>query len=75
MRPRNGALQLAAQKAGCSNVKKGVTRGIAVHESFNSIVAQVVEASKRESAVKIERVICAVIAAWRSNPTSFARFL
>jgi len=71
--PRHkAALELAAQKAGWGTPKKGVSRGIVVHESFNSIVAQVVEVSKRQSSVKIERVICAVDCGVAVNPNIVA---
>ena len=65
-------LELAAQKAGWGNPKKGVSRGIAVHESFNTIVAQVVEVSRKDAAVKIERVICAVDCGVAVNPNIIA---
>jgi len=71
--PRHkAALELAAQKAGWGNPKKGVSRGIAVHESFNTIVAQVVEVSRKDAAVKIERVICAVDCGVAVNPNIIA---
>jgi len=71
--PRHkAALELAAQKAGWGNPKKGVSRGIAVHESFNTIVAQVVEVSSKDAAVKIERVICAVDCGVAVNPNIIA---
>jgi isoquinoline 1-oxidoreductase beta subunit len=71
--PRHRAvLELAAQKAGWGNAKKGVSRGIAVHESFNTIVAQVVEISRTQSSVKIERVICAVDCGVAVNPNIVA---
>ncbi len=71
--PRHkAALELAAQKAGWGRPKKGVSRGIAVHESFNTIVAQVVEVSRKQSSVKIERVICAVDCGVAVNPNIVA---
>jgi isoquinoline 1-oxidoreductase beta subunit len=71
--PRHkAALELAAQKAGWGTQKKGVTRGIAVHESFNTVVAQVVEVSGTQSSVKIERVICAVDCGVAVNPNIIA---
>jgi isoquinoline 1-oxidoreductase beta subunit len=71
--PRHrAALELAAQKAGWGNPKKGITRGIAVHESFNTIVAQVVELSRKQSSLKIERVICAVDCGVAVNPNIIA---
>ncbi len=71
--PRHkAALELAAQKAGWGKPKTGVSRGIAVHESFNTIVAQVVEISGRESSLKLERVICAVDCGVAVNPNIIA---
>jgi isoquinoline 1-oxidoreductase beta subunit len=71
--PRHrAALELAAQKAGWGNPKEGVTRGIAVHESFKTIVAQVVEVSRKQSSLKIERVICAVDCGVAVNPNIIA---
>jgi isoquinoline 1-oxidoreductase beta subunit len=72
--PRHrGVLELAAQKAGwVKPLAAGRARGIAVHESFNSYVAQVVEISKKQSSVKIERVICAVDCGVAVNPNIVA---
>jgi isoquinoline 1-oxidoreductase subunit beta len=71
--PRHkAALELAAQKAGWGTPKKGIVRGIAVHESFNTFVAQVVELSKKQSSLKIERVICAVDCGVAVNPNIIA---
>lgn len=62
------ALALAAEKAGWSkplaasgspDVRRG--RGIAMHESFGSFVAQVAEVSvAKDGEVKVDRVVCAV---------------
>ncbi|SEQ83778.1 isoquinoline 1-oxidoreductase, beta subunit [Solimonas aquatica] len=72
--PRHlGVLDLAAQKAGWgkplkagAGVKRG--RGIAVHESFNSFVAQVVEVSLKNGQLKVDRVVCAVDCGLAINP-------
>ncbi len=67
--PRHlAALDLAARRAGWSQAKQGVARGIAVHESFNTIVAQVVEVSKRKDGFRIGRVVCAVDCGIAVNP-------
>jgi isoquinoline 1-oxidoreductase beta subunit len=68
--PRHlGALELAAKQAGWGKpLGKDRARGIAVHESFDTVVAQVVELSKQKDAVKIERVICAVDCGVAVNP-------
>ncbi|MCD6044127.1 MAG: iorB, partial [Burkholderiales bacterium] len=72
--PRHqGVLELAARKAGWGKpLAKGRARGIAVHESFNTFVAQVVEVSRRQSSLKIERVICAVDCGVAVNPNIIA---
>ena len=71
--PRHKAvLELAAQKAGWGKPKNGIARGIAVHESFNTVVAQVVELSRKQSSYKIERVICAVDCGVAVNPNIIA---
>jgi len=72
--PRHkGVLELAAQKAGWSQpLPSGRARGIAVHESFNTFVAQVVEVSKGKEAPKIERVVCAVDCGVAVNPNIVA---
>jgi len=55
-------LELVAQKANWgSKLPPGVGRGIATHFSFDSYVAQVVEASVgKDGAVRVHRVVCAV---------------
>ncbi len=71
--PRHKAvLELAAQKAGWDSPKAGISRGIAVHESFNTYVAQVVEVSSAQSSLKIERVVCAVDCGVAVNPNIIA---
>ncbi len=68
--PRHkGVLELAAQKAGWGKpLPVGRARGIAVHESFNTFVAQVVEISAK----RIERVVCAVDCGVPVNPNIIA---
>jgi len=69
--PRHKAtLELAATKAGWGKtLAKGVFRGIAVHESFGSFVAQVAEVSVDGNGnVKIHRVVCAVDCGQVVNP-------
>src|SRR5919197_4565051 len=69
-RPRHlAALELAAKQAGWAKpLAKDRARGIAVHESFNTAVAQVVEISRRKDALHIERVVCAVDCGVAVNP-------
>ncbi|HLZ49558.1 MAG TPA: xanthine dehydrogenase family protein molybdopterin-binding subunit [Candidatus Acidoferrum sp.] len=62
-------LDLAAQKAGWgAPLPKGVGRGIATHFSFDSYVAQVIEASVEKGAVRVHRIVCAVDCGTVVNP-------
>jgi isoquinoline 1-oxidoreductase beta subunit len=63
-------LELAAQKAGWMKPpEKGVGRGIAVHKSFGSIVAQVAEVSVNPAGrVRVHKVVCAVDCGLVVNP-------
>ena len=73
-----GVLNLAAQKAGWGNpLEKGRARGVAVHESFGSYVAQVAEVSVEPTqdgrgAIKVHRVVCAVDCGIAVNPAGIA---
>jgi isoquinoline 1-oxidoreductase beta subunit len=62
--PRHAAaLELAAQKAGWDRPfprQGGRGRGVAVHESFGTVVAQVAEVTVTGDAVRVDRVVCAV---------------
>ena len=69
--PRHlGVLELAAQKAGWGRpLPPGRARGVAVHESFNTFVAQVAEVSVGPQGLpKVERVVCAVDCGIAINP-------
>ena len=68
--PRHKAvLELAAQKAGWGKpLAKGRGRGVAVHESFHSFVAQVAEVTVKGGEVRVERVVCAVDCGVAVNP-------
>ncbi|TAM38703.1 MAG: xanthine dehydrogenase family protein molybdopterin-binding subunit [Burkholderiaceae bacterium] len=68
--PRHLAvLNLAATKAGWGgNLASGHARGVALHESFGSIVAQVVEVSLQEGAPRVHRVVCAIDCGTVVNP-------
>ncbi|MCB1480238.1 MAG: xanthine dehydrogenase family protein molybdopterin-binding subunit [Rhodobiaceae bacterium] len=68
--PRHrGVLELAAEKAGWSNPPaEGRFRGVAVHESFNSFVAEVAEVSLQDGRIKVEKVTCAVDCGVAVNP-------
>lgn len=63
-----GVLKLAAEKAGWGKPAAGRHQGIAVHKSFNTYVAEVVEVTVTDGAVKIERVVCAVDCGIAVNP-------
>jgi len=68
--PRAAAvLKLAADKAGWGKPRRaGVAQGIAVHESFDTFVAQVADVSMRDGKIKVERVVCAVDCGVPVNP-------
>jgi isoquinoline 1-oxidoreductase subunit beta len=69
--PRHlGVLELAAAKAGWGTPSPaGKARGIAVHESFSTYVAQVAEIALREDgSFAVERVVCAVDCGVPVNP-------
>ena len=64
-----GVLELAIDKAG--TVPEGLTRGIAVHKSFGSYVAEVADVRIREDGtVKVERVTCGVDCGVPINPSN-----
>lgn len=69
-KPRHqGVLKLVAEKADWNKpLPEGWARGVAVHESFNSFAAQVVEVSKQGDDFKIERVVCAIDCGLAVNP-------
>jgi isoquinoline 1-oxidoreductase beta subunit len=69
--PRNlKVLETAAQKAGWGTpLPKGRGRGIAVHESFGSFIAQVAEVSLDDKGkITVHRVVCAVDCGRIVNP-------
>jgi isoquinoline 1-oxidoreductase subunit beta len=73
--PRHATvLKLAADKSGWEQplqAKPGVRRGrgIAVHESFNTYVAQVAEVSvNKDGTIRVDRVVCAVDCGTAINP-------
>lgn len=70
--PRHLAvLNLAAEKAQWSSqLPAGVFRGLAVHESFGSYVAEVAEVSVLDGEVKVHRVVCAIDCGLVVNPES-----
>ncbi|UEM01575.1 xanthine dehydrogenase family protein molybdopterin-binding subunit [Skermanella rosea] len=69
--PRHlGVLNLAVEKAGWGTpLPEGRARGIAVHESFSTYVAQVAEVTMQpDGSVKVDRVVCAVDCGLAVNP-------
>jgi isoquinoline 1-oxidoreductase beta subunit len=69
--PRHrGVLDLAAEKANWgSPLPPGRSRGVAVHQSFDTFVAQVAEVSIADGGVfQVERVVCAVDCGTAVNP-------
>jgi len=62
-------LEVAAEKAGWgSEPPAGQFRGIAIQESFGTIVAQVAEVSVTGTNVRVHRVVCAVDCGFAVNP-------
>jgi len=62
-------LELAAEKAG--KIPDGLTRGIAVHKSFGSYVAEIADVRIRhDGTVKVEHVTCAVDCGVPINPSN-----
>lgn len=73
--PRHRAvLELAAQEAGWGTpLPPGRGRGIAVHKSFGSLVAQVAEVSVApEGKLRVHKVVCAVDCGKIVNPDTIA---
>ena len=68
--PREAAvLRLAAEKAGWSQpVAPGIFRGVALAESFGTVVAQIVELAIEGGAPKVRRVVCALDCGIAVNP-------
>lgn len=61
-------LQLVAGKAGWGRAPAGRFQGLALHESFGTVVAEVVELSLADGRVRIERVVCALDCGIAVNP-------
>ena len=69
--PRHlGVMELAAEKSGWAQaLPKGKGRGIAVHESFNSFVAQVAEVTvNSDNTFTVDRVVIAIDCGIAVNP-------
>ncbi len=62
------ALRRAADEADWGKAPEGRFQGLAVHESFGSVVAEVVEISMSSGKLRVHRVICAVDCGTVVNP-------
>jgi isoquinoline 1-oxidoreductase beta subunit len=73
--PRHSAvLKLAAEKATWGGLLPASrARGVALHESYGTIVAQVVEASMENGQPRVHRVVCAVDCGVAINPGIIAQ--
>jgi isoquinoline 1-oxidoreductase beta subunit len=70
--PRHLAvLDAALARAGAA--PEGRAHGVAVHQSFGSIVAQVAEVSVEEKQIRVHRVVCAVDCGIVVNPNILAQ--
>ncbi|MGF1704747.1 molybdopterin cofactor-binding domain-containing protein [Enterovibrio baiacu] len=66
-----GVLKLAAEKADWGKpLPEGKARGIALHESFRTFVAQVAEVSVKNGEIVVDRVVCAVDCGVAINPSN-----
>jgi len=66
-------LKLAAEKAGWDTpAPAGVTRGVAVHESFGSVVAQIAEVRIVDGVPKVGRVVSAIDCGTAISPDQIA---
>jgi isoquinoline 1-oxidoreductase beta subunit len=66
-------LALAAEKAGWGTaMPKGIARGVAVHESFGSVCAQVAEVSVDNGKIKVRRVVAAIDCGLAVNPLTIS---
>ena len=64
-----GVLQLVRDKSGwAAPVAKGRARGVAVHESFNSVVAHVVEVSVDRNDIRVHKVTSVIDCGTAVNP-------
>ncbi|MBK9252452.1 MAG: xanthine dehydrogenase family protein molybdopterin-binding subunit [Proteobacteria bacterium] len=62
-------LNAAAEKSGWGKpLPAGTARGIAIHESFNTVVAEVVEVRKQGNGFKVDKVYCVVDCGIAINP-------
>jgi isoquinoline 1-oxidoreductase subunit beta len=68
------ALNLAAEKAGWGKkLEAGRAMGVAVHEAFGSVVAQIAEVSLEQGVPRVHKVVCAVHCGQAVNPGIIAQ--
>ena len=66
---QRGVLDAVAERSGWSAPPpSGIGRGLAMHESFGSVVAHVAEVSIEDGRVRVHRVVCAVDCGLAVNP-------
>jgi isoquinoline 1-oxidoreductase beta subunit len=66
-------LDLVADKAGWQNPRpKDEVWGVALHESFNTVVAQVAQLKRTQDGLKLAKVVCAVDCGVAVNPNIVA---
>ncbi|QGZ43331.1 xanthine dehydrogenase family protein molybdopterin-binding subunit [Pseudoduganella flava] len=71
-RPRHlAALDAAVRRAG--EPPAGRAHGVALHQSYGSIVAQVAEVSVHEGEIRVHRVVCAIDCGIAVNPNLVAQ--
>jgi CO/xanthine dehydrogenase Mo-binding subunit len=63
-----GALELLVARGGWGSAPEGVYQGIAVHESFGTVVAEQVDVALENGAPVVRRVVCAVDCGVVVNP-------
>ncbi len=61
-------LRLAKTRADWGNPAPGRHQGVAVHESFGSVVAEIAEVSVEHGRIRVHRVVCAVDCGLAVNP-------
>lgn len=68
-----GVLEMVADKSEWGKpVPAGRGRGVALHKSFGSYVAEVIDVSEQDGAIKIENITCAVDCGLAVNPDVIA---
>ncbi len=69
-KPRHlAALKLAAEHAGWGTPSAGIARGVAVHEAFNTVVAQIADVRLgNDGSIHVERVVVGVDCGIAINP-------